>query len=500
MNRRTAGPVIGRSRRRAPACVAPLAMGLAMLVGSIPAAPAPAAAAPSAAAPGATSVRVPDYRRIVLPNGIVLLLMPDREVPLVAFTAVLRGGASVDPAGKAGLASLTAGLLEKGAGARDAFQFADAVADVGGSFSATAGAESINVSGQFLKRDRELMVALLADALLRPRFAAEEFASLRDREIELIKAAKDSDPAGLVGTYARALLFADHPYGAPVDGSERSLAALTAADVRDYWSSHFGADRLTLVFAGDIDAAWLEAAVRRAFGGVGAARAPLAALPAPVPVRGRRVLLVDSPGASQTYFWIGNVGVSRRYPARAALDVVNTLYGGRFTSILNTELRIKSGLSYGARSTFVRGSVPGEFAITSFTQAENTARALDLALDTLASLKRQGVPADLLQSARSYVLGQFPLRLETAANWAGQLADLEFYGLDRRYIEDYGPAVAAVTAGDTTRVIAEALPATDDLVIVLVGDAAQIRAEARKYGALVELPIAAPDFAPPPAP
>lgn len=462
-----------------------------------------AAVAPSTAPPTVSpraAVRVPAHRRIVLPNGVVLLLMPDREVPLIAFSAVLRGGASVDPAGKAGLAALTAGLLEKGAGARDAFQFADAVADVGGSFSAAAGAESINVSGQFLKRDRELMVGLLADALLRPRFAQDEFVTLRDREIELIRAAKDSEPMSVIGSYARAQLFAGHPYGAPVDGSERSLAALSADDVRGYWAANFGADRLTLVFAGDFDAAWLEAAVRRAFGKVGAARAPLAPLPAAAPLRGRRVLLVDSPGSVQSYFWIGNVGVSRRYPARAALDVVNTLYGGRFTSILNSELRIKSGLSYGARSGFVRGSAPGEFAITSFTQAENTARALDLALETLATLKRQGVPSDMLQSARNYVLGQFPLRLETAANWAGQLADLEFYGLDRRYIEDYGPAVAAVGADAASKVIAEAFPSTDDLVIVLVGDAAKIRDAVRKYGTLVEMPLAAPDFSPPPAP
>ena len=96
--------------------------------------------------------------------------------------------------------------------------------------------------------------------------------------------------------------------------------------------------------------------------------------------RERRVLLIDSPGSAQTYFWIGNVGVDRRYAGRAALDLVNTLYGGRFTSILNTELRIKSGLSYGARSGFTRGTVAGEFAIRSFAQTENTGKALDLAL------------------------------------------------------------------------------------------------------------------------
>lgn len=142
----------------------------------------------------------------------------------------------------------------------------------------------------------------------------------------------------------------------------------------------------------------------------------------------------------------------------------------------------------------MRGSVPGEFAITSFTQTENTAQALDLALATLARLKRDGVGGDPLQSARAYVLGQYPLRLETARHWAGTLADLEFFGLDRAYIEGYGPALATVGVADTAAVIADAFPSPDDLAIVLVGDAAKIRDTVRKYGPLDEIPLAAPDF------
>lgn len=470
---------------------------LQLLAPAAEAAPAASQAVASVPSPAAPVLRVPEYRRVQLPNGIVLLLIPLREVPLTAFTAVVRGGALGDPAGKAGLGSLVAALLEKGAGVRDAFRFADAVADVGGSFGARAGAESITISGQFLSRDRELMIELLADALQRPRFDATEFVKLRARHVELIKAGKDSNPSGLLADYGRALLFGAHPYGSPIDGSERSLAAIDHDDVREYWAGYFGADRLTLAFAGDFDPAWVETALRRVFGRLGPARTALPVLPEPARITGRRVLLVDSPAAAQTYFWLANVGVARRYPDRAVLDIVNTLYGGRFTSILNTELRVKSGLSYGARSSFVRGSVPGEFAISSFAQTENTAKALDLALETLASLHRQPLEPAMLQSARSYVLGQFPLRLETASHWSGQLADLEFFGLGRDYIEGYGPALAAVTLADTARVIAADFPPPQDLAIVLIGDAARIRDEVRRFGPLQELALAAPDFLPP---
>jgi zinc protease len=123
-------------------------------------------------------------------------------------------------------------------------------------------------------------------------------------------------------------------------------------------------------------------------------------------------------------------------------------------------------------------------------------RALDLALETLVRLKRDGIAAGPLQSSRAYVLGQYPLRLETARDWAGTLADLEFFGLDRAYIEGYGAALSAVGAAEAKAVIAEAFPAPGDLAIVLVGDAAKIRDAVRKYGPLAEMSLAAPDYSP----
>ena len=470
---------------------------LALLAGA--AAPlafaAPASSGVAAPATAPATVRVPPFVRQVLPNGLTLVVMRRPEVPLAAFTVVLRGGALGESPDKAGLASLAAGLLEKGAGSRDAFQFADAVANVGGSFGAGAGTETVRVSGQFLARDRQLMIDLLADALLRPRLDAREFETLRSRQIEFIKAAKDSDPSSLLSSYGRAFLFGDHPYARPVGGSERSLAAISHRDVVDYVRANFGADRATLVFVGDVDPVWIRAAVLRAFGKWARAAGKPAVPAVPTRLAGRRVLLVDSPGSSQTYFWLANVGVSRRFPERAALDVVNTLYGGRFTSILNTELRIKSGLSYGASSGFNRGTVPGEFAIQSFTVTENTGKAIDLAMATLERLNRDGVDAPMLDSARAYVLGQYPTGLETAVNWANALADLEFFGLDRSYIESYGPALAAVDVVAARAVIDAAFPKPADLAIVMIGDAAQIRETARAYGTVQELPLAAEEFA-----
>jgi predicted Zn-dependent peptidase len=437
---------------------------------------------------------VPAHERLVLANGLTLIIVPLRDVPLVAFNAVLRGGELGDVVGKPGVASLVAGLLEKGAGDRDAFQFADAVEGVGGSFNAGAGPESITIRGQFLARDQPLLLELLGDALLRPRFDADELETLRERQIELIKAAKDSDPSELIGTYGRAFLFRDHPYGRPVIGNESSLSRITRQNVIDYYHGQFGADRLTLVFAGDLDTELLKRTVTKMFGGWPKAPHALTSLAPPVRARQRRLLLIDSPGSVQTYFWIGNVGVDRRYAGRAALDLVNTLYGGRFTSVLNTELRIKSGLSYGARSGFTRGTVAGEFAIRSFAQTENTGKAIELSLKTLSRLKQEGVTSDMLESARAYVLGQYPLEFETAADWAAALGELELYRLGADDIDGYPAALRRVGVKEAQTVIDQAFPDPDALAIVLIGDAAKIRDQVKEYGPITELALTHPAF------
>jgi predicted Zn-dependent peptidase len=217
-------------------------------------------------------------------------------------------------------------------------------------------------------------------------------------------------------------------------------------------------------------------------------------LPQPLRVRERSVRLIDSPGSTQTHFWIGNVGVDRHYEDRAALDLANTLYGGRFTSMLNTELRVKSGLTYGARSGFTRGSVAGEFAIRSFAQTQDAVRALDLSLHTLAQLKDGAVTAEMLDSARAYVLGQYPLDFETAMDWTVAMGEIELYGLGAGYIEDYGMQLQNVTLPQMRAVIGTAFPAPDEVAIILIGDAAELRGQVGRYGPVTEMSLTHPDF------
>ncbi len=454
-----------------------------------------ALAALAMSAASAAGIRLPDYQTVRLDNGATLLLAPRKDVPLIAATVLVRGGSLADPAGKEGTADLLADMLSKGAGSRDALAFAQAVDGAGGSLAFASSGEALVANAQFLAKDADLMLALLADALLRPRMDPAEFDKLRKRAIDGLAAAKDADPRRLIGQYADSWLFRGHPYGRPDSGDETSLAKITLEDLQAFRRQQMGGDRLIIAIAGDFDPTQVTAQVRQAFGGWDKAAGTLPQVAAKARETGRRVLLVDKPGATQTYFALANVGSRRDDPARAAQDLVQTAFGGRFTSMLNTELRVKSGLTYGARSQIDRPRQPGAVEISSFTKTETTQAAIDLAIATLDRLHREGLDAATLQSAKHYIAGQFPPSLETAPQLANAIAWLALYGDGREYIDDYLDQVAAATPAQVAAARA-VFPASQDLVIVAIGDAAKIRDVMRRYGPLTEMKLSDPRFSP----
>jgi predicted Zn-dependent peptidase len=444
----------------------------------------------------AQGVTLPEYHYVELDNGTVFILSEKHDVPLIGVTALLRGGAVTDPDGKAGLASIFADMMQKGAGSRDAESFAEAVDSVGATLSTSAGLETISISGEFLARDADLLIELLADMLRNPALEIDEFGKLRDRSADLLRAAKDGDLRSLSPIYGGSWLFGDHPYGTPVGGDESSLENLRHGDLLDYYQDYVGADRLIVSLVGDFDATEMINQLTAAFSDWRRAAEPLPEVEPAAPEQGRRVLLVDKPGATQTYFWIGNVGVARGFEKRAELDIANTLFGGRFTSLLVDEMRTKAGLTYGVYSSLSRPTQPGSFAIVSFTKTDSTVVAIDLAIELLARMRNEGFSDELITSGKNYILGQFPPRLETSAQLANQFAGLEAAGLDESYVNDYGEAVAGASSEDILSVITSVYPGPDDLVLVIIGDAELIREDIAKYGEVTEMSITEPRFRP----
>ena len=439
------------------------------------------------------------HEKKTLKNGLTVLLLEKHNVPLVSFCLVVKAGSAADPAGQAGLASLTAGLLRKGTKARTAQQFAADLDFTGGEFEAEAGKDLSVVSAEFMSKDLNTGLELFSDALLHPVFPREEVDKLLRQALEGVKAEKD-EAQGVLGTYYNAYLFPGHPYGRPVDGDEESLARIKREAIVKFYETYYTPGNAILAVSGDFSAADMEKRLEETLGSWEGKTPEGAALPAASPVRGRRLLLVDKPDATQTFFAIGNVGVTRNDPDRVAIRVVNTIFGGRFTSMLNESLRVKSGLTYGARSGFEGLKEPGPFAIYSFTRNDTTVKAIDLALQVLEDLHQSGVTKEQLASAQNYLKGQFPPSVETSGQLANLLAVNEFYGLDDREVNDFEARVDAVTLEEARRVIARHFP-LDNLVFTLIGKAADIRAGVAKYAAQLDVTeIAAPGFWPPAPP
>ncbi len=450
-----------------------------------------AIAAPAAAQPG--TLKLPAHKKVVLRNGMTVLLMEQREVPLVSFAVLMKAGSVLDPAGKEGVASMTAALLRKGTATRSADDFSAQLDFIGGSFGAGATADATSISAEFMKKDVAKGLELVADAMLRPAFPDGEVKKLAAQRVDGIKSAKDR-AAGVISQYYNAYLYGKHPYARPTGGDETSVASITREDVARFYEANYAPGGTVMAVAGDFAAAEMEKQLAAAFGGWPVKPAAAVALTDAQPVKGRKMLLVDKPDSTQTYFRIGNIGIARSNPDRVLVEIVNTLFGGRFTSMINTELRIKSGLTYGAGSGFAQWKARGPFFVNSYTSNANTEKALDMTLDVLKRLQDKGISDDDLKSAKAYLKGQFPPEIETADQLAATLAELVFNGLDEREINNYYGRIDAAAMPDVNRVIKQYFP-LEDLVFVLVGKASEIEGLAKKYAPAVDRKsISAPGF------
>jgi zinc protease len=450
-----------------------------------------------ASSAAAQTLHMPPHEKYVLKNGLTVLLLEKHGVPLVNVYALVKTGAAADPPGEEGLASLGAGLLRKGSKTRTAQQFAADLDYIGGTFEAEAGADFSSVSEEFLTKDSERGLSLLSDALLHPTFPQDEVDKLLAQALDGVKGAKD-DPQQVLGLYYDGYLYGTHPYGRPAGGDEVSLQRIKRDAILNFYETNYVPGNVLLAVAGEFNGAEMRKKLEDVFGAWAARSVKDEAIPAAAPVKAKRLLLVDKPDATQTYFAFGNVGIARNDPDRVAIRVVNTIFGGRFTSELNEALRVESGYTYGVSSFFDARKAPGPFGISSFTKNETTTPAIDLALQVLEKLRKQGVTEEQLKSAKSYIKGQFPPNIETSRQLAQIIATYEFYGLGDDEINQLEARVDAVTPEVAKQVIQKHFP-SENLVFVVIGKASAIGRAVEKYAEKRDArAISEPGFWPPP--
>lgn len=342
-----------------------------------------------------------------LSSGIQVLHFHKPAIPMVAMTALFTPGAAIDDPERPGLVTLAADMLDEGAGDLDALQFTDAITSLGATFDASASVESAQVSMSVIKRNLDKAASLLADALIRPAMEEDDWARVQSLHLEHLRQ-QDDNPQVVAARVANRLLFGDaSPYGRPLSGTRASVEPLTLTQVTDKARQVFRPEHATILIAGDLTTDDARNLLEREFGSWTAPVAsPLPATDSATPSEARdkvRVYIVDRPGAVQTVVRFAMPASRYDSPTRAADVLINTLFGGSFTSRLNQNLRERNGFTYGARSSFAPSRTTGAFIAGAAIRADATGPAIAEFLKEFQSLRSGTISAEELTKSRETV-------------------------------------------------------------------------------------------------
>ena len=428
----------------------------------------------------APSLELPAIQKQKLANGLPVWIVEHHEVPLAQITLIVRSGSAADPIGKFGVGSLTAAMLDEGAGSRNALDLADAFEFLGADLSTISSFDSSAVRMSVPVSKLAEALPLMADVALRPTFPASELERLRKERLTALLQARDSPGALVQLAFPRVVYGPTHRYGTSANGLPPAIESMTAADLQAFYRAHYRPDNATLLVVGDVTPASILPVLEKTFGSWKAdGMAPLVAgVPNAPQLKTRQVFIVDKPEAAQSQIRIGWVGVPRSTPDYAALQVLNTILGGSFTSRLNQNLREKNGYTYGASSSFDMRRAAGPFLAAANVQTDKTGDALKEFFVELNAILGP-VPEDELTKAKNYVALAFPGEFETTGDLARKLEELVVYQLPESTFTDFVAAVSKVTGGDLQRLAARYIQ-PDKMAVVVVGDRKEIEEDIRE--------------------
>lgn len=407
----------------------------------------------------------PVAHREMLPNGIVLLVSERPAVPIVIVRAYTRAGAVLDPAGKEGLANLTGAVLTRGTAKRTGPQLDSAIEFVGGSLEAGAGRDGMSASVAILKKDVGLGLDLLQEVVLTPAFPDSEV-KRKVSEIQAEIKRSEESPDTVASRALTKIVYPGHPYGRPAEGTIESVARLTRDDVVQFHRNFVRPDTTIIAVVGAITVAEARREVLKRFGAWAAPSAPPPSVPLVTPPPAPREERVERELTQATLIF-GRQAVQRRAPDYFPLAVAAYILGGGSTGRLYGRVREEGGLAYSVGSYLGQGRYGASAIVSAQTRTAEVKRVVDLVREELARMGREPVSDRELDLAKAYLVGSFPLRLDTSGKVADFLVDVEDHGLGLDYAERYIERIRQVTAADVQRVAATYFrPETFSLVIV----------------------------------
>jgi zinc protease len=411
---------------------------------------------------------------MTLGGGIPLWVFPRRDLPTVAGSIVIAGGASLQRPNQAGLTELTMAMLDEGTTSRTAAEIAMAAEILGASLSASCGWDGSYLAFRCLKPDLEATLDLAADLLIHPTFPQSEWPRIHGQTLAALQAERDSAEARAHRAFLQALFDTEHPYRFPLAGTEESVRAMPLDELKAFHARCLVPSQAAVVVAGDVDPGSLAQELDWRLASWQGPTLDLPAIPTAAPAAHPRLLLLDRPGAPQAVIRAGHRGLARRDPAFEDILVFNQILGGQFTSRLNAKLREERGFTYGVRSSFDCRRGAGPFAIGASVQSDRLADALNDIHDELAAILTGRPPTqDELDDARRSLIDGQPRHFETPSALVNRYANLLIHGLPPDHEAGFPDRLRRIDR-DSLLSAAQARIHPDALVVVVVADAGQV--------------------------
>jgi zinc protease len=410
---------------------------------------------------------MPPVQRMVLPNGLVILFSEEHSLPFVSLQLLVKAGAYKDPVGQEGLANLTAQGILFGTSKRNVQAMNEEVDFLGASLQFSCGRDYSTMNLRVLKKDLDRGFNLFWEALTQPTFPEEEVQGEIEKTHAAIQAAEDQ-PGVVADKAFRKELFLAGPYGHPIEGTEDSLPKITREGIVQFYRNNYHPGNTILTIVGDIRLEEIKSGLLPRLTGWSTGKIPGESRTIPF-TQEKKIIRIDRP-ITQANIILGHGGVSRENPDFYALQVMNyILGGGGFSSRLVEEIRNKRGLAYSVASFFDPGKFSGSFQISLETKNASAKEAIALTLQEMERMRKESVSERELEGAKKYLIGSFPMRLDTQGKLCNFLTQLEFFGLGLDYPEKYANRIRSVTREDVLRV-AQTYLHPENYILVVVAD------------------------------
>lgn len=410
---------------------------------------------------------MPPVKKAVLSNGLVLLQSEDHSLPFFNLKVLIDGGARRDPSDQEGLARLAAGGILLGTAKHSAEAINQELDFMGASLGSSSGRDYSTMGLRALRKDMDKALDLFMEVLTEPAFPDEEIKREVEKTLAAIQAEEDQ-PGDVAEREFQKALFLTGPYGHPAIGTKDSVQKIKREAIVDFYKAYYHPNNYIVVVAGDITAEEVRTKLVPRLERMGSVEIPKETLASDF-AKGPEMRKVNRE-ITQANIIIGNAGISRDNPDFYAVTVMNyILGGGGFASRLTEEIRNKRGLAYSVASFFDVGKYPGSFQMVLQTKNSSASEAISLARLQMELIRKELVSDQELEGAKKYLVGSFPMRIDTQAKISDFLLQVQYYGLGLDYPEKYPSLINSVTKEDVLRVAKKYLH-PENSILVMVAD------------------------------